>query len=65
MKAPSRNGNRAHIATCAECGCASSLLWVGWGAYRMDDPETNAPLELAFLCPACAAAEFDAKPASG
>jgi hypothetical protein len=31
----------------------------------MDDPETNAPLELAFLCPACAAAEFDAKPASG
>jgi hypothetical protein len=65
VKAPSRDGNRAHIATCAECGCLSSLHWVGWGAYRMDEPATDEPPALAFFCPVCAASKFGAHSASG
>jgi hypothetical protein len=59
VKAPSRDGNKAHIATCAECGCLSSLHWAGWGAYRVDDDtEANDPPKLAFFCPACVTREF-------
>jgi hypothetical protein len=47
---------------CVECGCSSGLFWGGWGAYRIDDPETGEPPQLAFYCPACAAFEFDRRP---
>ena len=56
--ATSRDGNKAHIATCAECGCLSSMYWSGWGAYRVDDPSIADPPALAFFCPACALREF-------
>jgi hypothetical protein len=59
VRAASRDGNRAHVATCAGCGCVSSLYWAGWGAYRVDDPEDpSEPPTLAFFCPGCAARGF-------
>jgi hypothetical protein len=57
--ATSRDGNKAHIATCAECGCLSSLHWAGWGAYRVDDLRVADPPALAFFCPSCAEREFN------
>ena len=46
------------LVHCQECGCASSLRWWGWRAYRTDDPELSEPPALAFYCPACAEREF-------
>jgi hypothetical protein len=46
------------IAVCAECGSSSGLRWYGWGAYRIDEPETGEPPRLAFYCPACQEREF-------
>jgi len=43
---------------CCECGISSGAYWVGWRAYRTDDPETDEPPALAFYCPACADREF-------
>jgi hypothetical protein len=58
VSAPSRQGNKTHIATCVQCGCLSGLQWAGWGAYRVDDPNENELPALAFFCPRCAAREF-------
>jgi len=44
--------------TCAECGTVSDVFWVGWRAYRVDDPETNELPALALCCPTCAEREF-------
>jgi hypothetical protein len=64
VKATSRTTNRAHVATCGDCGCLSSLLWAGWGAYHVEDPsEAGAPPALAFFCPACAAREMEVRSA--
>jgi hypothetical protein len=30
----------------------------GWCGYRVDEPYTDEPPELAFYCPACAEREF-------
>lgn len=46
------------LATCIECGSLSGLRWVGWRAYRVDDPEYDEPPALAFYCPACAEHAF-------
>ena len=43
---------------CAQCKCSSGLLWLGWRAYRTDDPETGEPPAVAFFCRACAEREF-------
>jgi len=45
-------------AICVECGAKSDARWRGWGAYRVEDPEYDDQPELAFYCPACAAAEL-------
>lgn len=42
---------------CAECPRVSSISARGWKAYRVDDPEDDAP-ELAFYCADCARKEF-------
>jgi hypothetical protein len=46
---------------CIECASSSGLYWHGWGAFRVDDPETGEPPTLAFYCPSCAAREFGLK----
>jgi len=48
----------ARVAQCVECGCATDAGWKGWRAYRIDDPETAEPPNIAFYCPACALREF-------
>jgi hypothetical protein len=48
----------ATTVQCAECTNSSGLYWHGWGAYRVDDPDTAEPPALAFYCPACAQREF-------
>jgi hypothetical protein len=58
VMAPSWESNSGHFATCAQCGCISSPHWVDWGAYRVDEPDSDDPPELAFFCPSCAAREF-------
>jgi hypothetical protein len=47
--------------TCVECGASSGVGWLGWGAYRVDDPELSEPPTLAFYCHACATREFGAR----
>jgi hypothetical protein len=49
---------RERTVTCVECGCPSSAGWVGWRAYRVDDPELDEPPALGFYCPTCAEAEY-------
>jgi hypothetical protein len=49
---------RQRLADCVECGCRSDAGWVGWRAYRVDDPELDEPAALGFYCPRCAEAEF-------
>jgi hypothetical protein len=39
---------------CAECNSSSGLYWLGWRAFRTDDPELGEPPALAFYCPASA-----------
>jgi hypothetical protein len=51
--------SKTGTVACAQCGCPSSLLWDGWRACRIDDPETTEPPALAFFCPSCARREFD------
>jgi len=51
-----REGDR--VAVCVECGCRSGAGWVGWRAYRVDDPELDELPALGFYCPDCAEAEF-------
>jgi hypothetical protein len=46
------------LVECVECGCRSDAGWVGWRAYRVDDPELDEPPALGFYCPACAESEF-------
>ncbi len=36
---------------CVECGRLSEGRWQGWGAYRIDDHETDEPPELAPTAP--------------
>ena len=52
------NRRRATPVMCVECGISSGLYWVGWRAYRTDDPELAEDPQLAFYCPACALREF-------
>jgi hypothetical protein len=49
---------QTRLVACVECGCQSDADWVGWRAYRVDDPELDEPPKLGFYCPACAEAEF-------
>jgi hypothetical protein len=60
MDATRRNHptKRATTIHCAECKCSSGLYWQGWGAYRIDEPETGELPALAFYCPTCATEEF-------
>jgi hypothetical protein len=51
---------QVRLAVCAECGSQSGPGWVGWRAYRVDDPELDEPPALGFYCPVCAEAEFGA-----
>jgi hypothetical protein len=46
------------IAQCIECRRVSGILWTRWRAYRVDDPDTGAPPEIALYCPSCALREF-------
>jgi hypothetical protein len=57
--ANSRHFRQVNEVNCAECHCLSGSYWVGWGAYRIDNPDLNEPPALAFYCPACAHREFD------
>src|SRR5205809_3218880 len=58
MNASSRSHGLSFQATCAECRRQSDPRWLGWRAYRTDDPELNEPPALAFYCHACAEREF-------
>lgn len=49
---------RERVVDCVECGCRSEADWLGWRAYRVDDPELGEPPTLGFYCPSCAWAEF-------
>jgi len=52
----------SRLAICAECGRVSGVLWHGWTAYRIDDPETDDPPQIGLYCPACSAREFQHLP---
>jgi hypothetical protein len=43
---------------CVECGAKPDERAEGWRGYRVDDPDQNEPLELAFYCRYCAQREF-------
>jgi hypothetical protein len=49
----------AERLVCVECGRTSDETAVGWRACRTDFDEDGDPPEVAFYCPACAAAELD------
>jgi hypothetical protein len=49
---------QVRLAACIECGSQSDADWLGWRAYRVDDPELDEPPALGFYCPPCAEAEF-------
>jgi hypothetical protein len=49
---------QVRLAACVECGSQSDARWVGWRAYRVDDPELDEPPTLGLYCPVCAEAEF-------
>jgi hypothetical protein len=49
---------QAGVVDCVECGRRSDAGWVGWRAYRVDDPELDEPPALGFYCATCAEAEF-------
>jgi len=53
-----RTEGRERFVECVECCCRPDAGWVGWRAYRVDDPELDEPQTLGFYCPACAEAEF-------
>jgi hypothetical protein len=55
------HNQKARTVHCIECASSSGLYWHGWGAFRVDDPETGEPPTLAFYCPSCAAREFGLK----
>jgi len=50
------------LATCAQCGRVSGVLWYGWTAYRIDDPGTDDAPQLGLFCPDCSAREFQHLP---
>jgi hypothetical protein len=55
----SHRGNHTVVAVkCAQCGKLSSGYWLGWRAYRSDDPELDESPGLAFFCLPCAEREF-------
>jgi hypothetical protein len=57
----SARGNHTVVAVkCARCRKLSSGYWVGWRAYRSDDPELDQPPALAFFCLTCAEDQFGA-----
>jgi predicted RNA-binding Zn-ribbon protein involved in translation (DUF1610 family) len=56
--ASSRGRLRLNPVNCPQCGKTSSGKWLGWRAYRSDDPELDEPPALAFFCPACSEREF-------
>jgi hypothetical protein len=56
-----QGGAGARRVVCVECGRPSDLLWRGWRAYRVDDPETNEAPTIGFYCPTCAQREFDTR----
>jgi len=63
-------GAAAHTAgACAQCGRSADPSWLGWGCYRIDEPDVDDEPQLAFFCPECAAREFGRpsrfRPASG
>jgi hypothetical protein len=58
MNASSRGRLRVDPVNCPQCGTTSSGNWLGWRAYRSDDPELDEPPALAFFCPACSEREF-------
>jgi hypothetical protein len=58
MNASSRGRLRVDPVNCPQCGTTSSGSWLGWRAYRSDDPELDEPPALAFFCPACSEREF-------
>jgi hypothetical protein len=49
-----------HVLACAECPRVSSITARGWKAFRVENPETDEPPELAFYCPGCAEEIFEA-----
>jgi len=53
-----RDRRRARTVRCVECGISSGAFWVGWRAYRTDDPELGESPQLGFYCPACSIREF-------
>jgi hypothetical protein len=57
--AGSRPFRQVNEVSCAECHRLSGSYWVGWGAYRIDNPDLREPPTLAFYCPACSHREFD------
>ena len=55
----SGRGNHTVVAVkCADCSKLSSGYWVGWRAYRSDDPGLDSSPTLAFYCLDCAKREF-------
>ena len=58
VDASGRGNHNVVMVKCAECGKLSSRYWLGWRAYRSDDPELDEPPALAFYCKSCAEREF-------
>jgi hypothetical protein len=51
--------DRRRRVQCIECRQSPSERWLGWRAYRYDDPARRRHPVVAFYCPACAFREFD------
>jgi hypothetical protein len=56
-----QNSQSASVVYCAQCTAPSGVYWVGWRAYRIDEPEYGEAPAVAFYCPTCARNEFGAR----
>jgi hypothetical protein len=43
---------------CVECGAVTDERAQDWRGYRVDEPDTDEPRELAFYCRECADREY-------
>jgi hypothetical protein len=58
VNASGRGTHTVVAVKCANCSKVSSGYWVGWRAYRSDNPDLDASPTLAFFCLDCAKGEF-------
>lgn len=56
MDTDRRTSGDVRVFGCTDCPRVSSVSARGWKAYWLEDLDEDGHVELAFYCPACAAA---------